>query len=176
MADINPFVQVYDALWGLLEADATFCGLVRLANRVKYSTVSGVAPTAQPVKDQVQDGDLPEVRLVSVSASPHLQRTSNGTSVRRTYSLQIATGDLRYNDKLWPVEWAALKALSRWAETLLALEWNGKPGFVKLVKPADLREGKAEIDLNRGIQGWSAIWEITVEMWFATADLQSTTT
>ena len=174
MADVNPIIQVYEALWQLLEADSDFTELVKAGNRVKYSTVDGVEPRVKPVKEIMQDADLPEVRIVSVSAEPHLQRTSNGSSMQRTFSLQIATGDLRYSEKLWPVEWAALRALSRWAETLLALTWNGKT-FVKLVRPGAISEGRAESDLNRGISGWSTIWAITVDMWFTTSDLQATT-
>jgi len=167
MAETNPFILLYDALWELLESYAGFTDLVRLGNRIKFS-----GDNRAPVKQEMQSADLPEVRLVCTGGTPHVQRTSGSSSCTKTFSVQIATGDQRYNESLFPVEWAIYKAMARWQSILGALIWEGE-SFVKQCQPVSSRIGLAEFDVARGIKGWTSVWEIEIDMWFSTAILQA---
>lgn len=166
MADLDPFTQVYDALWAMLEARAGITKMVRLKNRIKFT-----GSNRDPIKDQISYRDLPEMILVPGTGIPHLQRTSNSSSMLETLEIRVATGDQRIGEILYPLKWEVYRALSTWETLLLALTWNSKT-FVRLVRPTSVQDGVAQADLNRGIKGWSTLWACEYEMWFATADLQ----
>lgn len=144
-----------------------FASTVKVGNRVKFTGDLGIK-----IKKEIATADLPEVRLISSSAAPHLQRTSNGTSVIATYEWQISTGDQRLDAVLFPLKWAMLRAMSDWQATLRALTWNSKT-FVRLLRSGLAADGELESDLTRGVKGWSIIWSCTVELWFTTVDLQN---
>lgn len=162
----NPFTLVYNALWDMVESWPPFAGMVRVGNRVKFTGKS-----REIIKQEVTTSDLPEVRLISVEAAPHLQRTSNSTSVVVTFQWQVSTGDQRLDAALFPLKWEMLRAMSKWELALSALTWNDK-SFVKLYRPQVAADGELQADLIRGIKGWSTIWSCTVELWFTTTDLQ----
>lgn len=161
----DPFTTLYDALWSMLEAHTGFTDLVKVGNRVKFT-----GEVRDPVKPEINTADLPEVRLVPLGGDPHLQRTSNGTSVRKRFGIEITTGDKRVDAALFPVEWEIFRAMSNWASVLTALTWNSKT-YVKLCRPLSMTEGESNPELNRGISGWSLVWACEVELWFTTADM-----
>ena len=164
MPEDNPFVQTYEALWAMALSHAPLAALVKPGNRVKLDK-------PLPVKEQIATADLPELRLVPINAVPHLQRTSNGSSFTQIYEWQVASGSQEITN-LQGIEWELYCAMAKWATVLQALTWNGKT-FVRLARPQTINQGVFERDLNRGIQGWSAIWACEVEMWFDTSDLQA---
>jgi len=164
---VDPITQVYYALWSLLEAHEPLAQLVKVGNRIKFS-----GATRDPVKAEVSDADLPELRIVPVSSTPHLQRTSNASSILKRLRIEVSTGDQRVDAGLFAMEWEIYRALSTWAATLTALTWNSKK-YVRLARPVTVQDGTAQADLERGIRGWAAVWECEVEMWFDTADMQS---
>jgi hypothetical protein len=171
MSASNPLTAVYNALWTLLEQHRGFTALVRPGNRIKFA-----GARRDPMKAEICEGDLPEVRLTCTGGSAQIQRTSSSGSITKRFEVQIATGDqrLEYDAGVLAVEWEVLKAMHGWRAVLGALIWEDK-AFVKTCKLLDVRVGVTDTDLNRGIKGWSAVWACEVEMWFATADLQPTT-
>lgn len=161
MAD--PYTQVYDAIWDTLESSVDFTNLVRVGNRIKFA-----GDSRAPDKEHVMDADFPEVRVVTSGDVPHPLRTSSHSSVQKTFAIQIVTGDRLLDARIFPVQWAVHRALTNWPNTLGALTWNGE----KYVTSFQFTEGVSNVDddeLNRGIAGWSTIWQCTVEMWFATS-------
>lgn len=165
MSEQDPATQVYNALWDMLEAHKGFTDLVRVGNRIKMS-----GRKRRPIKDEVSEADLPEVRIIPAGGEPHVQRTSNGSSLVKRFAIQVSTGEEVVDVKLFPVEWEIYRAMSKWAVTLQALKWNGR-SFVNLARPLEITEGVSDSDLNRGIVGWSTVWMCEVIMWFTTADL-----
>lgn len=163
---VDPFTLVYKALWEMLEDHDEFKSFVREGNRVKFT-----GKPREYLKTQVQDADLPEVRLVPAGAQPHLQRTSNGSSVVERFEIQIATGSEGVDLSLYPVKWAVFKAMSNWSTRLSVLTWNENK-FVKLARPTAINDGSSGFDEARGIKGWTSVWACEVELWFRTADLQ----
>lgn len=164
MAD--PISQVYEAIWGLLIANDSFESLVIVGNRIKFNDDDN----RSPMKDQVLGSDFPEVRIVPAGGSNHHYNTSTTSMMTRRFAIQVSTGDQRIHEQLYPVEWAIFVALTDWLETLQALRWLSKKYIVSL-KTLDVSEGISDLDLNRGIQGWSTVWNCEVDMSFSTADL-----
>ena len=164
----DPIIQVHDALWALLEAHAPLASMVKVKNRVKLS-----GSNRDPLKAEISDADLPELRITPSSSKPHLQRTSNGSSLVKRFRVEVATGDQRVDAGLFALEWEIYRALSAWVQTLIVLTWNEKT-YVRLARPITVQDGKSDVDLIRGIRGWSALWECEVEMWFTTLDLKET--
>ena len=166
MIDTDPFTLVYDALWSMLDSHTDFQELVKKGNMIRFS-----GKNRDPVKAEISVSDVPEVRLVPMGGTPHLQRTSNSSSVLEKFEIQLSSGDQRVDYALFPVKWAIYRAMSDWATILEALTWKGRT-FVKLARPMSTADGVTESDLRRGIDGWASIWSIEVHMWFANTDVQ----
>jgi len=179
----DPFSQVDRALWDLLEAHEGFTDRVRSGNRIKFSG----GGSRSPMKDQVSEADLPEVRLIPTGGTPTLEIDSHTCQVVRRWEIQIATGDQRvdeagdltgtdkaYGASLLPVEWEILRAMQGWRDVLRALNWpadeENKP-FVLVHKCQPFTDGTTNTDLNRGIKGWSTVWGLEVYMAFLTSDM-----
>lgn len=162
----DPITLVYDALWSILENSDDFTNAVLVGNRIKFSGTN-----TAPIKEETITNDYPEVRIVSVSSTPHIFRTSNGSSLVKQFAIQILTGDQRVTEKLFPLEWIIYRALVNGLSTLLGLEWNGKK-FVKNVTPISVGDSfRTDRELTPAIRGWLSVWACNVEMWFNTADL-----
>lgn len=167
LVEINPLTQVYNALVDMLREREVLKGMVRPGNFIRLS-----GEMDDPLKEEVLSADFPEIRIISIATIPHHQRTSNSTSLLKSFQIQISTGDQRV-DLLLALEWEIHRALIGWQAKLLTLTWNDKT-FVKLSKPSQIQDGVSDTDLNRGIKGWSAIWTCEIEMWFTTTDMQAT--
>ena len=161
----NPLIQIHNAFWTMLEAHEPFTQLIPEGNRIKYSGKVGMKD-----KDEISNADLPEVRVACVETSPHLQRTSNSSTLVKIFEVLISTGDWRINT-LATLEWEILRALSKWSDSLSALTWRGAR-FVQLAKPTGMKRSVIEHGQNRGLQGWSAVWSCEVNLVFKTLDLQ----
>lgn len=167
MAERDPMSKVYDALWAMLEAHKGFVDLVRPGNRIKASGAN-----LKPVKDEVSDKDLPEVRIVATGGSTNTHFTSSKAQLSKQFEIQISTGDQRLDALLFPVQWEIFRAFSfsGWVAALKDLTWAGEK-FVVSAEPLSVSEGKSMADLNRGISGWAAAWACRVTMVFSHADL-----
>lgn len=163
----NPFSMIHDAIWELLERRTEFSDLVRHGNRIKYTSDTN----RDPEKREVASADVPEVRILPTAWQPHLQRTSNSSTGWIEFSIQLASGDWRANKFILPVMWAVWRAMSNWKSVIGNKTWNNE-GFVIHLRPNDAAVGVSDINLDRGINGWSTIWSCRVELVFATADLQ----
>lgn len=166
MADLDPFTQVYNALWEMLETRSVINKMVRLGNRIRLD-----GKNRDPIKNSVGVRDLPEILIVPGNSAPHIQRTSNSSTCLETIEIRVSTGDQRIHELLYPLKWEIYRALATWATKLQSLMWKNKT-FVRLAKPVSASDVVTDSDLNRGVIGWSTIWACEVEMWFSTADLQ----
>lgn len=169
MAD--PFSQVFDALWTLVESSSRVTNLVSAGNRIKFNSTTDRGP----VKRNAQDADYPELELLFTDVTGNLRDSSSSTMCRRQYQFGIAVGDLRANDKLLPLEFALFAALTNWKTILTTLEWPEDSGW-RFVKDCNIVSSTAGIEAvpkNRGITGWTSLWTVEVRMDFRTTDLQS---
>lgn len=170
MAERDPLTQQYLALWELLENHRGFDELVRVGNRPKM-----IGEDRAPIKREVLTADLPEVRVHPTTMRPHIQRTSNGSSIVCGWQVIVATGDQLVDRVLLPLQWEVYRAMANWASTLQVLTWQGNAAapqqFVKLARVVSVDQGMLRSDINRGILGWSGIWACETESFFTTASL-----
>lgn len=163
---MDPFSLVYTALYELVIASPRLTELVKVGNRIRFDS----ATDRDPLKQNVLDADTPELILADQAVTVNLHGTSSGTKIVRQYAFLLATGDMRINERLHPVEFALCCALSRWKESLTALQWEGR-SFVKRLDVTSVAQGQSDPERNRGIKGWSAVWQCEVEMYLSTADM-----
>jgi len=165
MADIDPFSQVYDWLWDLLEANTSFATLVKPGNRIRFD---GTA--ANPVKEITSDADYPEVMIELAGGLPTPVNTSSSSSVIQRFAVSVSMGTLRLAAFL-PLKWAIYCGLAKWLSSHRNLKLGGQPFVVKLaITSADEVRHKDGED-ERGTMEWFALWYVDVEMFFRTASL-----
>ena len=154
MAD-DPFTQVHNAIWTALETEATLATLVVAGNRIKFNKTT----ETDPRKENVQDGDLPELILVPAGDNITLYETTTGARILQKYTLMLTTGSLRANGILFPVKWAVIKALLTSSIALLSKT------FVRNLIVEETDDG-LDGEESRGAGGWNSNVSIVVEMGF----------
>lgn len=167
MADLDPFTQVFNKLWDLAEASPTLSDMVRPGNRIKYNQQA----QRDPIKENVQAADLPELVLAIDSGTGNLHSTSCSSKIVRQYVWMITSGDYRVNFTILPVEWALICSMNDWVHDLGELTWNNDH-FVKRLDVVGLASGLSNPDQNRNIRGWSSLVRIEVEMHFSSAKMR----
>jgi|SRR5215471_14780180 len=168
MDEIDPFSQVFSALWSLADASDVLGTLVKPGNRIRYDGTD-----RSPGKQWVSDADLPELNLLTIgSQGVNLHASSNSSQITRIYAWHIATGDVRSNYRLFPVEFAIWSAMANW-EVLLTSQciWRGYR-FVKAANIVSVTDRLTKDEYEaRKIYGWLAVWQASVMMDFKTQDL-----
>jgi len=161
----DPLTMVYNALWDMLEASSALTSLVPVRNRIKFTGAN-----IEPSKELLNTEDYPQLSIVPVSTTPHLQRTSTESTLLKRYRIVVLTGDKRIDAGLFAIEWEVYRALQGWVETLMSLQWNGN-NFVVLARPMTVNDYITNASIDKNISGWIGIWECEVEMAFSTSDL-----
>lgn len=164
----DPFSMVFDALWKMVDDSAELTRLVKPGNKIRLNSDT----MRSPLKENVAVADTPELILMTGGVSKaNLYNSSCSSLIQRTYQWLVTTGDLRTTFTLFPVQFALYCAMLEWETTLFNLQWRTKP-FVKMARLSTLHEGILNTQLNRGIEGWSSIWDCSVDMIFANSDLK----
>lgn len=159
----DPFSQVYNAIWDMLEAHQGFADLVKVANRIKFADNN-----PDPWKREIQDGDLPEVAIYPSDGVPQLDADSSETFITLRFNLLISTGDRRVDALIFPVLWETLRAMAGWRLHLETLAWNGQP-FVRDAYPTTFSENLTDAENNRKKEGWTGLCGYEVQLNFTTA-------
>jgi len=157
----DPFTQVYDKLWAILEANTGFTALVKKGNRIKLS-----GDKEDPIKKQISDADTPEVLLTVTGGELYQRRTSTLSLHTKQYSFVVTTGTLRVNKKLFPIEWAIMRAFDSSLDKNLGLT------FVTGFRPGNSRWIIDDDPQMRGRLGWIARIDFDVTFSILNADLQ----
>ena len=157
----NPYDALLETFWQVLESDTDFCSVVPSGNRIKF-----MGADREPVKRDISEADIPEVRVIVTGSAPHPKRTSSSHSDTVTLEIQVSSGDQRFSAMHNPLRWILFRALRNIEDELRRrCFWNGE-NPVKLAKPTQVRDGVSQSDLDRGIKGWSAMWTCEIELWF----------
>jgi len=157
----DPFTQVLERLWELLEGHAPLAAMVRPGNRIKLTGDGG-----DPYKQDLQHADRPELVIEPGRGEVRLAATSTSTTAAQDFDLRLATGSLHVAGELFPITWEIVKALAAAGEAL-GLD------FVRNVRLIALADSRTDAGANRGVRGWSTVLTVRVEMWFARAELTS---
>lgn len=162
----NPFSMVYTTLWDMLLSHPVFVRDVKDGNRIRFDILNN----RDPLKENVAASDLPEVALTVDTLSMNLNNTSSTSMVLRQYQWLVSTGDYRYTELLARIEWYIFIGMLAWRTKLTGLEWKGQH-FCKRANVVSGRSGISNPQQNRQVQGWSAAWQVEIEMHFNTSDL-----
>ncbi len=167
MSAENPLRQIHNALWTLLGANSDFDSLVPDGRK----RVNWIGSSRAPEVDEgLSPADYPRVRIVPVKIEPHLDETSNSSSLTVIWQVQVATGDQRLQTLL-DIEWAIYRAMQTWRTHLRdSLTWNGK-NFVTCCRPMATETKLDDKGQDRGTRGWSAAWTGETRLDFTTSDL-----
>lgn len=166
MAEVNPITQVHRAIWTCLEARADLMALVKPGNRIKLTNRN--RPPAR--KFSLRRGDLPEMRVERAASLPWDGRATDLDYFGMQYLILLATGN-RVDDNLAEVEWALNRAMAAWRTHIRdPLTWKSKP-FANSVKWTGGRVTLEDVKANRSKRGWSAAWDVKVDMWFTPSDV-----
>lgn len=156
------FTEVYAALVLDLQAEAEVSSRIEIGNQIRYD---GPLPDS-PLKPQTLSGDLPELVVEPTDFTIDLYTTNHTETATQTFELRIATGDLRIDQALFPLQYAIWKALSRRAN-LQAVSG------VSHVRVGGGINSQHDDEANRGTRQWSARWIIEIDIALTSAGLQS---
>lgn len=150
--NLNPFTKLYDTI-------------------VKTFKDGGLKvldwnSSRDPETELPTENELPEYQLRPVGMTGRIGSSSCGTQITRTYQVLINSGDKRVG-VLFAEEWRLLKVLN-----------NLKYGTAldSIPQVFDVNISSYQVGLsnsleNRGIEGWTAIWAISVDMQFSGEEL-----
>lgn len=155
----SPLIDVYNKLWEVVEDCPSLMELVRPANRIKVVGVGGT----DPLKDRIQEGDLPELLLQPMFGASTSIASSSAVKFVRTFQFAVTTGE-QGADRLLDIDFMLSSCLVRAYKVVPSLTWNGK-SYVKRLTITDQEAGKTPF--KRNIEGWVGLHSIDVEMHFA---------
>jgi hypothetical protein len=155
----DPFTIIEQSLWRSMELCPELTSVVKLANRVKYSSTNDV-----PLRDNPQAGDLPELQLLPDGGSinaPGSGVSSSSISIQQNYTLAMSTDELRTAGErcINRVKWGVVLAILRMHKT------EPMPGvsMVRRVDASTYRDGLVNQGAaDRLLPGWSSVLSITV--------------
>ena len=161
----NPLPSFYTAFWQMLEYNSTFATLVPSKNRHKYYTGSNLPPE----RDAVRPSDVPEVRVRLTGAQPDAFGDSSNSGLVLRWSIDITTGE-RDIETLLDVIWSIWEALHSWSTRMQAVSWEGAYP-VRWCRALAWENTLDNVELNRGMRGWSSVWQGEMGCFFARSDL-----
>lgn len=165
MAADNPLRLIHNALWTLLEANATITTEVKPGNRIKYITTK-----REPEKRDATSDDYTELKVVPVSSLPKLSASSSTDDWDVTWQIRVATAEQPLQTVL-DIQWEIFQALAKWKATMDTLTYNGK-GFIKKAMAKRTTMTLDDSNENRAIRGWTAVWTGETELFFTLSDLR----
>lgn len=160
----DPFSLVYDSLWEMALRSQVIRDFVRQGNRIKYDG-------PQAPKQVLSEGDLPELALISSGGSSNIMNSSSTSKVTRDYTWVLATGEYNINAFYNKLSFALYRAMVGWDEVLCSLTWRDY-NFVVQATTIDIDDGVMLKSVTRNINGWAALWGVTIDMHFSTEALR----
>jgi hypothetical protein len=153
---VDPYTQVLNRLWDILEAQSAFTSIVKAGNRIKFTSQDGL----NPIKETIAAGDVPEVVIEPTTSQTQFAFTSQDVKEDAAWSLKMATVDLRLNYGLvLPLRWVVFKTLYAAGDTL-GLDFVDKTRVT-----ASMRNTYDPIE-SRGSKGWTELMTITTRLVF----------
>jgi len=156
---LDPFSQVYDALWALVERNQRLKEHIPSGNRIKYTNET------LPKEENVES-DTPELTLILTGGAHDLITNCSLTKFTKSYAWALVSGDLE-NAKFHWLEFELMRSLVDWESTLTALRWQNCP-YVQNLIFTGAEIGTLMRKLNRNVEGWSALLSVDVVMQFPT--------
>lgn len=160
----NPFSILFKGLESTFKQNPLVRQCIRPGNFVVFDGVLGL-------KTRVQHGDLPEMVIVPNGHSQEDMGTSATGRVSENYRVFISTDDKRM-ELVHAFQWEIYRCLETFnAQVASTLLYKGEP-FIEILKMGSGTESMSISETNRGINGWCAVWDFTVAMYFPHEVLQ----
>lgn len=167
MVGDDPLSVVYGSLWDQVTQSIAVVNLIKAGNFIKFNQPGHVSPE----KHEVSSSDLPELILNVASANSSLRFNSSASKFLVRFEWWLSTGEVNLTRGLLPVLWAVFAALANWPAATSQITWRNSGTIVKLVDLIDLTSGLTDMEKNRGIRGYSAIYACEVTIVVKTQDL-----
>ena len=170
--NLDALTQIHNLLFGLLQANTNFAALgVKPANWIPWT-----GQARDPIKDEVQGADLPEIRLTPANQDLwQIIIDSSGSSWEPCWNIEVPTGDKRVNAALFPIAMEVFRALSNWPSLMAGNPFTDSAGCPfqlthVITKSADFGMVPHK-ELNRDVRGWAAIFTIKARLDWITTQL-----
>jgi len=159
--DIDPFTQVYNAIWSAMTDRASFQAMVKVGNQIDLTGRGGKSP-----KQSLQSADAPQVRLVPGGGN-HRQ-TNEGWQGIAKYNIELFSGDLEIDRFYYPLKWEIYKAM--WVPVSAKNPFG--LNFVSAVRMEDIAEANDSLEISGGSQGWFGLVTVVCELYIQRALLE----
>lgn len=162
---IDPFTQVYRALWKILEEDKGVTNLLRKGNRINFAKDR----ESDPRKPGLLPADSPELSILPDFFQSLNPQDNNENSINRNYQLVIRTATVMLNEDLQPLEWALYRALTTDKQIDKLKQMCS---FVRSVQLMNGVQTLPEIEdaTTFKIRAWRSVWNLEIEMAFNRRD------
>lgn len=153
----DPFTLLHDALFGIVKQS----NAVQLAvSNYNKNVISGNEKRL-PRQDSVQASDLPEIFMSTAGFDGQVMFSSSTIDMKRSFEFRVSSGDQRPNNRLYPVEFALLCALTdaNFGQVLRQLTWYDQR-FVVDAELQNVEEGTDYVEDSRGIRGYVALFSV----------------
>lgn len=161
--EYNPFMIAYNALWDLVDSNASIDRLVRTKNKIKFDTIQGR-------KEQAVDSDFPELSLSPLGGVTGLCHNSSGTRCIRQYTWGVTTKDVRLKHEFNPLIWQLFISMAQWQSGFANFLWNDK-SFIRELALVDETSSDLGLLEEKGIRGWSGLMTVELHFFFSKTDL-----
>ena len=154
----DPFTEVLEKLWLLLEEDTYFCITVKNVNRIKLQDKFD-----KPEKTEFSTADFPQVTIEPGEGAFDVRASTNSTMVQLNYAIEVVTGDLKPTRSLFPLMWRILKILT------------DTPSNLGLEYVQDISTPNFALARNEELHpGWNVVFNVIVTMSFKTESMEVT--
>jgi len=158
---MDPFTEVLQALWTLLETSTNITDLVKVGNRIKLWE-GRLRPDVKDPESELTLSDLPMIVIEPMGGSMNPVITSTDGMAIQVYRIRMVTGNLLLQKEYFPLKWEIFKALAS-IDSLLNLNY---------VRKIVIEDGTDERSTG-GHPGWTCGIDITVSMWWSRTYLKT---
>lgn len=154
----DPITIFFDGFNDVLNANPTIGSLIRSNNIIRFGNPIGL-------KNAIQHGDLPEIVITPTGYRQEDLGTSGTCRLSEAFDVWIETGKKDVS-QITCLTWELFKCFETFnASKAGELTYNGHR-FIELLRFGSGSQAQTSINQNRGIDGWSAVWTFTVDMFF----------
>lgn len=162
----DPFTLAEQYVVDALQASDAVTNIMSAVNIIQFDVDN------LPTDDVSSEVDLPAALIQPASMSQSLSYASNAVHIQTTYSLDLNTGRYDLHTYMNPLRFALISAFTDmlYSATMQTITWNSK----KFIVDVDLLPGEigiSDVSVNRGIAGFSAVFQFVIEMVFTRDDL-----
>ena len=166
----DPFVLVHNALFNAIKGSVAVQNVV---TNFRKNVIAFNETKNNPVPDVTDESSLPQILQLASGNQTLLVASSTHCDVSKTYRLELNSGAHNVVNVLLPLEFALICTLLNlnFSGVLESLEWKSQTGWATDLEIVAVAEGRSNLVANRGIEGWTAIWDINLIMHLQRQDM-----